>query len=82
MVLAVPPLPTISLPPLETERLTAIFSLARNSVVEVETHPVNADEYRFLMSGEILLRSGGMAIARGYRVAKREPDTSRIKPTT
>jgi len=72
-----------SLPPLETERLTAIFSLARNSVVEVETHPVNADEYRFLMSGEILLRSGGIAIARGYRIAKREPNApSTIKVTT
>jgi len=69
-----------SLPPLETERLTGIFSLARNSVVEVETHPVNADEYRFLMSGEILRRSGGMSIARSYRIAMREPDIPQLSP--
>jgi hypothetical protein len=44
-----------SLSPLEPpRRLQGIFSLARQSVVEVETHPVNPDEYRFLHSGEIL----------------------------
>jgi chitin disaccharide deacetylase len=62
-----------SLPPLEPERLSGIFSLTRQSVVEVETHPVNADEYRFLMGGEILLRTGSVPIARGYRIPKREP---------
>lgn len=39
-----------SLPPLEPQsRLQRILSVARQSTVEVETHPVNADEYRFLM---------------------------------
>ena len=44
-----------SLAPLEPpERLQRIFSLAREFVVEVETHPVNLEEYRFLTRGEIL----------------------------
>jgi hypothetical protein len=43
-----------SLPPLHpTERLQSIFSLARQSSVEVETHPVNPEEHRFLAGGEI-----------------------------
>lgn len=40
-----------SLPPLSPSRLQAIFHLASRSVVEVETHPVNSDEYGFLNSG-------------------------------
>jgi predicted glycoside hydrolase/deacetylase ChbG (UPF0249 family) len=71
-----------SLPPLDRERLTGIFSLARHSAVEVETHPVNADEYRFLMGGEILRRTGGMPIARGYRIPKRETNASTIRRST
>lgn len=43
-----------SLPPLEPQsRLERIFLLARKWVVEVETHPVNTDEYRFLIAGGI-----------------------------
>lgn len=43
-----------SLPPLEpAERLQHIFSLACESIVELETHPVNPEEYRFLMGDEI-----------------------------
>jgi hypothetical protein len=42
-----------SLSPLEPRRLRRIFSLASRFVVEVETHPVKPDEYRFLHSGEI-----------------------------
>jgi hypothetical protein len=34
--------------------------------VEVETHPVNADEYRFLTGGEILRRTRHLRIARGF----------------
>lgn len=40
-----------SLPPLTPGRLDSIFSLAAESVVEIETHPVNSDEYAFLVSG-------------------------------
>jgi predicted glycoside hydrolase/deacetylase ChbG (UPF0249 family) len=44
-----------SLPPLEpSARLEKIFSLARQFVVEVETHPVNSEEYSFLMGEEFL----------------------------
>lgn len=44
-----------SLAPLEpAERLRRVFSLARRSTVEVETHPVNPDEYRFLTEGALL----------------------------
>ena len=40
-----------SLPPLDSPgRLERIFSLANDYTVEVETHPVRPDEYRFLMS--------------------------------
>jgi len=40
-----------SLSPLSPIRLKTIGCLASNSVVEVETHPVNSDEYGFLNSG-------------------------------
>jgi predicted glycoside hydrolase/deacetylase ChbG (UPF0249 family) len=42
-----------SLPPMTPSRLRAVVSLASKSVVELETHPVNADEYAFLISGGI-----------------------------
>jgi predicted glycoside hydrolase/deacetylase ChbG (UPF0249 family) len=40
-----------SLPPVTPGRLDSIFSLAAEWVVEIETHPVNSDEYSFLASG-------------------------------
>lgn len=53
-----------SLPPLEpSDRLRTIFSLARKFVVEVETHPVELEEYRFLTEGGILRHSAGVRIA-------------------
>src|SRR5207245_11014290 len=49
-----------SLAPLEPPvRLQRIFSLAREFVVEVETHPVHQEEYRFLTGGEISGRARG-----------------------
>jgi chitin disaccharide deacetylase len=43
-----------SLPPLEPPaRLQRIFSLASKFVVELETHPVDQAQYRFLARGEI-----------------------------
>ena len=52
-----------SLMPLDPpDRLQRIFSAARQSVVELETHPVNPPEYRFLR-GEIFDRLGNLAIA-------------------
>jgi predicted glycoside hydrolase/deacetylase ChbG (UPF0249 family) len=59
--------------PLEpSHRLQRIFALGGNSIVEVETHPVNADEYRFLMEGEILQLTGGIPVASHFIV----PDDS------
>ncbi|HSZ18511.1 MAG TPA: ChbG/HpnK family deacetylase [Candidatus Acidoferrum sp.] len=62
-----------SLPPLEPpSRLQKIFSLAHHSVVEVETHPVNPQEYRFLTEGEIFRWTGDCPIAAGYFVSSDE----------
>jgi hypothetical protein len=48
-----------SLPPLApSSRLRRIFDLAREFVVEVETHPVNSDEYRFLTESELFRYAG------------------------
>ena len=53
-----------SLAPLEPpERLQRFVSLARNFTVEIETHPINADEYRFLTGGEIFRLLGDLQIA-------------------
>ncbi len=58
-----------SLPPLQpTERLQRMFSLARQSVVELETHPVNPEEYRFLAGGEIFRWAEGGRIASRFIV--------------
>jgi predicted glycoside hydrolase/deacetylase ChbG (UPF0249 family) len=53
-----------SLVPLELPgRLQRIFSLARQFVVEVETHPVHPDEYRFLTEGHIFRQTADVRIA-------------------
>jgi chitin disaccharide deacetylase len=53
-----------SLPPLEPpSRLERIFSLARQHIVEVETHPVQPEEHRFLMGGGIVRTAGDVRIA-------------------
>ena len=53
-----------SLTPFEPKtRLERIFSLARHSVIEVETHPINRDEYRFLTTSEINLWAKDVPIA-------------------
>lgn len=53
-----------SLPPLlPKNRLERIFSLANDWVVEVEAHPVNAEEYRFLMGNDVnhFMRIGSLS---------------------
>jgi len=52
------------------ERLQRIFSLAHQFVVEVETHPVNPEEYRFLRHGEVFHVAGDIQIARRHSPAK------------
>jgi predicted glycoside hydrolase/deacetylase ChbG (UPF0249 family) len=54
-----------SLPPLAPEsRLQRIFALASKTIVEVETHPVNPDEYRYLAGEEFLRQTGSLRLAR------------------
>jgi predicted glycoside hydrolase/deacetylase ChbG (UPF0249 family) len=60
--------PLIPLEP--SARLQRIFSLAGRSVVEVETHPVNPDEYRFLAGGEIFRLAGDIPVARSYEIPR------------
>ncbi len=60
-----------SLIPLEpAERLQHIFSLAAHSSVEVETHPVNPEEFRFLTGGELFRLAGDSPIARRYEIPR------------
>ena len=52
-----------SLAPIEPrQRLERIFSLARHSVVEVETHPVEPQEFKSLAGGEFLRWSAGVPL--------------------
>jgi predicted glycoside hydrolase/deacetylase ChbG (UPF0249 family) len=43
-------------------RLQDIFSLARHRVVEVETHPIDLEEHRFLTGGAMVLMSRNVRI--------------------
>jgi hypothetical protein len=60
-----------SLPPLEPDRLKRIYSLASESVVELETHPIQPEEYRYLAEGEILRQIGKVRIAPPSAAIKR-----------
>jgi hypothetical protein len=56
-----------SLPPLEPQsRLKKIFILATDHTVELETHPVKPDEYRFLAGGEIFRWAADCPVAPNY----------------
>jgi hypothetical protein len=56
-----------SLQPLEPpDRLQRVFALARHAFVELETHPVNLDEYQFLTSGELLAKVGDFPVPFGH----------------
>jgi hypothetical protein len=58
-----------SLAPLEpADRLRRIVSLAHQHVVEVETHPVNPEEFGFLMGGQISDLVKDSQIAPGFAV--------------
>jgi chitin disaccharide deacetylase len=58
----------------ETERLQRIFQLARGAVVELETHPVNPDEYRFLTGGEFLHQLADVSVAPRFAWPARLPN--------
>lgn len=56
-----------SLPPFDPpSRLERIFALASAYTVEIETHPVNPEEYRFLAGGEILQWTKGQPISKSF----------------
>lgn len=70
-----------SLLPLEpADRLERIFFLARQSVVELETHPVNPEEYQFLAGGEIFRWAGDTPVAFRYAVLRREGSATEGNP--
>ena len=48
------------------QRLEDIFDLAERFDIEVETHPVRDEEYRFLTEGGLMRCAGEGAVARGY----------------
>lgn len=50
-------------------RLERIFSLSREFTIELETHPVDPEEYRLLTSDEIFKRIGNLQIARKFDLA-------------
>jgi glycosyltransferase involved in cell wall biosynthesis len=52
--------------PLEQSRLRKIIKLAHRYNAELETHPSNLDEYRFLLDGGIQRYGADVAVARGY----------------
>jgi predicted glycoside hydrolase/deacetylase ChbG (UPF0249 family) len=58
-----------SISPMKPTRLNSIFSLARRFTVELECHPVQPDEYRFLM-GEMRQRAGDGRIPASGVVAR------------
>lgn len=58
-----------SITPLEAQgRLRRILWLAQQSFVELETHPVNADEYRFLIEGGLAGLAPGLLVASCFSV--------------
>ena len=61
-----------SLPPLDADRLARIFSLAHRFVIEVETHPVRPEEFRFLAGGEIFRCTGDLPVAPGFAIHRQE----------
>ena len=63
-----------SLPPPEhAGRLARVSMLARQFVVEVETHPINDDEYRFLTEGHVFRWADGVRIGPPSAIAWRGP---------
>lgn len=61
-----------ALPPfMQKSGIDEVFSLARRSVVELETHPVNPREFRFLTEGEIQRRTSDCQIVRNFRDSTR-----------
>jgi predicted glycoside hydrolase/deacetylase ChbG (UPF0249 family) len=70
-----------ALPPLEpAERLQRIFALAGQFTVELETHPVIPEEYRYLTGGEFSRQIGAMRVARPSAIMRRYANPSLDPP--
>jgi hypothetical protein len=55
------------IPPVEPHsRMAEIFAHAIDHSVEIETHPVDDEDYEFLMEGGLMRCLGGLEVARGY----------------
>jgi hypothetical protein len=52
--------------------LEHVFTLARSFTVEVETHPINPEEYRFLTGPDIFRRLKDVPIASGFLADRRD----------
>jgi predicted glycoside hydrolase/deacetylase ChbG (UPF0249 family) len=69
------------LPPIEpVSRLQQIFGLAPRYVIELETHPAEPEEYKFLAEGELFRLNGDLPIARRFAVADDFPRARRARP--
>jgi predicted glycoside hydrolase/deacetylase ChbG (UPF0249 family) len=55
-----------SIQPLESDRLAKIRDLMNQYIVELETHPVNPDEYSFLTDGRLRALLQDSCVAKGY----------------
>lgn len=60
-------------------RMERIFTLAASSTVEIETHPVNPEEYQFLAGGEIFRWAGNTPVARSYDLGPMPASKSSIQ---
>jgi len=57
-----------ALRPMDTARIADILGLANHFDVEIVTHPVNREEYEFLMGRGLARCLEGVVIGRGYRL--------------
>ncbi len=55
-----------SIQPIEIERLKRIFACAQQALVELETHPVNPDEFEMLTSSKMTVLLGDVSIAPSF----------------
>ena len=55
-------------------RLRKVFALGARFNVEIQTHPIRDEEYRFLMNGEIRQFADEAQVAKGYLLRSRASD--------
>ena len=60
-----------SIMPMHPERLDIIFAMAGSSIVELETHPVNAEEFRLLTSVEFARKTADILLRPGLTERRR-----------